>query len=129
MNRITAALAALAATTLTLVGLTTSPSSAILGSAGPYNAPPSVRVYGGNWAPLVAAQNNRQGDSTPIVLSSLTPTVCTVPPNGGSAGTYQDTPRVQVTVVKDGTCRIAADQAASAYYVAGHGERAFSVTR
>lgn len=120
----------IAATTLALVGLTAAPSSAILGSAGTYNAPPSIQVYGGNWAPQVAAQNNRQfGDRTPIVISSLTPGVCKVAANSGSAGTYQETPRVQVTVLKSGTCRLAADQVASAYYVAGHGERAFSVTR
>ena len=78
----------------------------------------------------MAAQNNRQfGDRTPIVITSLTPAVCTVPVNSGSAGTYQETARVQVKVLKDGLCRLAADQAASGYYVAGHGERSFSVSR
>lgn len=127
MNRITK-LTALAAATLAALTFA-APANAILGGGGgPYNAPPSVQVYGPSSAPQVAAQNNRQfGDRTAVVITSLTPSVCTVPANSASVGTYQQTPRVQVTVVRSGTCTVAADQAASGSYVAGHAERSFSV--
>jgi hypothetical protein len=122
-------LATTLATTVAALAFAATPSSAVLAFPSPQDADPflSVRTQGGNYPLSVYATNMRQSDSTPIVISSATPSVCTVPVNSSAVGTYEETPTFRVTVVGRGTCTLQADQAGSARYVAGHAERSYSV--
>lgn len=102
----------LAATTLTLVGLTAAPSSAAT-FGHPTTLTISLEESKGGGVYEIDVTSSR--GFTPIVTSTSTPAVCTV----------NDDDMFALTA---GWCTVVADQARTWMFAAGHAERSFWVT-